>query len=96
MKRVCTGKNCFDQKEIDKFSYDLSVPEYFVTHRECVVCKIGQQENLAFRTPHMCVMDYPTIEYDMMLKSELVKALLEKRIAFLRRVFSRAAEERVR
>ena len=76
-------KNCFDQKEIDKyvrgserskkreypmdwvfdFSYDLSVPEYFVTHRECGVCKIGQQENLMFLTPHMCVMDYPTIEY---------------------------------
>ena len=25
------------------FSYDLSVPEYYVTHRECGVCKIGQQ-----------------------------------------------------
>ena len=77
------GKNCFDQKEIDKyvrgserskkreypmdwvfdFSYDLSVPEYYVTHRECGVCKIGQQEDLMFLTPHMCVMDYPTIEY---------------------------------
>lgn len=45
------------------FSYDLSVPEYFVTHRECGVCKIGQQESLMFLTPHMCVMDYPTIEY---------------------------------
>jgi hypothetical protein len=83
MKRFYKGKNCFDQKEIDKyvrgserskkkeypmdwvfdFSYDLSVPEYFVTHRECGVCKIGKQENLAFLTPHMCVMDYPTIEY---------------------------------
>ena len=45
------------------FSCDLSVPEYYVTHRECGVCKIGIQENLAFLTPHMCVMDYPTIEY---------------------------------
>ena len=72
MKRFYKGKNCFDQKEIDKyvrgserskkreypmdwvfdFSYDLSVPEYYVTHRE-----------LMFLTPHMCVMDYPTIEY---------------------------------
>ena len=63
MKRFYKGKNCFDQKEIDKyvrgserskkreypmdwvfdFSYDLSVPEYYVTHRECGVCKIGQQ-----------------------------------------------------
>ena len=83
MKRFYQGKNCFDQKEIDKyvrgserskkreypmdwvfdFSYDLSVPEYYVTHRECGVCKIGQQEHLEFLTPHMCVMDYPTIEY---------------------------------
>jgi len=83
MKSFYKGKNCFDQKEIDKyvrgserskkreypmdwvfdFSYDLSVPEYYVTHRECGVCKIGQQEGLMFLTPHMCVMDYPTIEY---------------------------------
>lgn len=45
------------------FSYDLSVPEYFVTHHECGVCKIARQENLMFIMPHMCVMDYPTIEY---------------------------------
>ena len=45
------------------FSYDLSVPEYFVTHRECGVCKLAQRENLTFLTPHMCVMDYPTVEY---------------------------------
>ena len=83
MKRFYKGKNCFDQKEINKyvrgsarskqrkypmdwvfdFSYDLSVPEYYVTHYECGVCKIGQQENLMFLTPYMCAMDYPTIEY---------------------------------
>ncbi len=83
MKRFYKGKNCFDQKEIDKyvkgsirsqkkeypmdwvfdFSYDLSVPEYYVTHHECGVCKIAKQENLMFLMPHMCVMDYPTIEY---------------------------------
>ena len=45
------------------FSYDLSVPEYYVTHRECGVCKIAKQEDLMFLMPHMCVMDYPTIEY---------------------------------
>jgi len=45
------------------FSYDLSVPEYYVTHKECGVCKIGKQENLTFLIPHMCIMDYPTIEY---------------------------------
>ena len=35
----------------------------YVTHRECGVCKIAQQEDLMFLMPHMCVMDYPTIEY---------------------------------
>ncbi len=45
------------------FSYDLSVPEYYVTYRECGVCKIARQEGLMFLMPHMCVMDYPTIEY---------------------------------
>ena len=45
------------------FSYDLSVPEYFVTHRECGVCKIAWQEGLMFLMPYLCEMDYPTIEY---------------------------------
>ena len=45
------------------FSYDLSVPEYFVTHRECGVCKIARQEGLMFLMPYLCEMDYPTIEY---------------------------------
>jgi hypothetical protein len=45
------------------FSYDLTVPEYYVTYHECGVCKIARQEGLQFLTPHMCVMDYPTIEY---------------------------------
>ena len=72
MKRFYKGKNCFDQKEIDKyvkgsirsrkrefpmdwvfdFSYDLSVPEYFVTHYECGVCKLAKQENLMFLMQH--------------------------------------------
>ena len=83
MKKVYKGKNCFDQKEIDKyvrgserskkkeypmdwlfdFSYDLSKPEYFVTYHECGLCKIAKREGLMFLMPHMCVMDYPTIEY---------------------------------
>ena len=56
-------KRAYPMDWVFDFSYDLSVPEYDVTHRECGVCKIGQQENLTFLTPHMCVMDYPTIEY---------------------------------
>ncbi len=45
------------------FSYDLSIPEYYVTHRECGVCKIAQQEDMMFLMPYLCMMDYPTIEY---------------------------------
>lgn len=45
------------------FSYDLSVPEYYVTHRQCGVCKLGKQEGMEFLMPYMCKTDYPTIEY---------------------------------
>jgi len=45
------------------FAYDCTVPEYYITHYECGVCKIGKQEKLQFLTPFMCVMDFPTIEY---------------------------------
>ena len=34
-----------------------------MTYRECGVCKIAKQEDLMFLTPHMYIMDYPTIEY---------------------------------
>ena len=53
-------------KMFEKTVYEYTskaVPQYYVTHRECGVCKIAQQENLMFLMPHMCVMDYPTIEY---------------------------------
>ena len=45
------------------FSYDPSVPEYYITHHQCGVCMIGRQEKLEFLLPHMCVMDFPTIEF---------------------------------
>jgi len=83
MKSFYSGKDCFSQKEIDKyvkgsarskerkypgdwvydFSYDLSVPEYFITYHECALCKIAKQEDLFFLMPHLCPIDYPTIEY---------------------------------
>ena len=44
------------------FCHDLSAPGYDVTQRECGVCKIGQREDLAFLTPHLCVVDDPTIQ----------------------------------
>ena len=46
-----------------EFSFNPDVPEYYITHRQCGVCMIGKQENLSFLLPHMCVMDYPTIEF---------------------------------
>ena len=45
------------------FSYDLSVPEYFITYHECALCKLAKQEDLFFLMPHLCPVDYPTIEY---------------------------------
>lgn len=42
------------------FSYDLSVPEYYVTHRECGVCKIAQREKLMFLMPHIGPLSSPS------------------------------------
>lgn len=44
------------------FSFDPSVPEYYLTYTECGVCKIAKQEKLEFLVPHMCAMDYKMIE----------------------------------
>ncbi len=60
---IRSQKKAYPMDWVFDFSYDLSVPEYFVTYHECGVCKIAKQEDLMFLMPHMCVMDYPTIEY---------------------------------
>ncbi|MCR5490871.1 MAG: L-2-amino-thiazoline-4-carboxylic acid hydrolase [Bacilli bacterium] len=56
---------------VGEFRYDPSVPEFYLTYRECGICKLAKQENLSFLVKHMCLMDYPAIEY---MKGKLLRS----------------------
>ena len=47
------------------FSYFKTVPgkdEYFITHKQCGICKLTKQEHCEEITKHLCMMDYYTFE----------------------------------
>ena len=48
-----------------KFTFESNpeVPEYFITHTECGVCKLGQKEGLFRLVKYMCTMDYAAYEF---------------------------------
>ena len=36
--------------------------EYYITHKQCGICKLTKQENCEEITKHLCMMDYYTFE----------------------------------
>ncbi len=47
------------------FYYFENVPgknEYYITHKQCGICKLTEQENCRDITKHLCMMDYYTFE----------------------------------
>lgn len=47
------------------FYYFKTVPgkdEYYITHKECGICKLTEQEGCREITKHLCMMDYYTFE----------------------------------
>ena len=36
--------------------------EYFITHKQCGICKLTKQEHCEGITGHLCMMDYYTFE----------------------------------
>jgi hypothetical protein len=47
------------------FYYFETVPgkeEYFITHKQCGICKLTKQEHCEGLTKHLCMMDYYTFE----------------------------------
>ena len=47
------------------FYYFKTVPgkdEYFITHKQCGICKLTKQEHCEGITKHLCMMDYYTFE----------------------------------
>ncbi len=56
---------------VGEFRYDPKVPEFYLTYRECGICKLAKKEGLGFLVKYMCVMDYPSIEY---MKGKLLRS----------------------
>ncbi len=48
---------------VTTFDYQEGSGEYYITHTECGVCKIARQEGVFHLVKYMCVMDYPSYEY---------------------------------
>jgi hypothetical protein len=47
------------------FYYFKTVPgkeEYYITHKQCGICKLTKQEHCEEITRHLCMMDYYTFE----------------------------------
>ena len=47
------------------FYYFKTVPgkdEYFITYKQCGICKLTKQEHCEEITKHLCMMDYYTFE----------------------------------
>ncbi|MBQ6335709.1 MAG: L-2-amino-thiazoline-4-carboxylic acid hydrolase [Ruminococcus sp.] len=47
------------------YYYFETVPgkdEYYITHKQCDICKLTRQEHCEEITKHLCMMDYYTFE----------------------------------
>ncbi len=64
-------KRKYEMDWVGEFDYRPEVPEFYLTYRQCGICKLAKQENLGFLVKHMCVMDYPSIEY---MKGKLLRS----------------------
>ena len=54
-----------EQYPMNWFNYFKTVPgkdEYFITHKQCGICKLTKQEHCESLTKHLCMMDYYTFE----------------------------------
>ena len=45
------------------FEFHPEVPEYYITHTECGICKLGQKEGLFHLVKYMCTMDFASYEF---------------------------------
>jgi len=48
-----------------KFTFECNpeVPEYYLTHTECGICKLGHKEGLFHLVKYMCTMDFAAYEF---------------------------------
>ena len=59
------SRDHIEEYPMNWFYYFETVPgkdEYFITHKQCGICKLTEQENCSEITKFLCMMDYYTFE----------------------------------
>ena len=64
-KQAKWSRDHIDEYPMNWFYYFETVPgkdEYYITHKQCGICKLTKQEHCEEITKHLCMMDYYTFE----------------------------------
>jgi hypothetical protein len=64
-KQAKWSRNHIDEYPMNWYYYFETVPskdEYYITHKQCGICKLTKQEHCEEITKYLCMMDYYTFE----------------------------------
>ncbi len=64
-KQAQWSREHIEEYPMNWFYYFKTVPdkeEYYITHKQCGICKLTKQEHCEEITKHLCMMDYYTFE----------------------------------
>ena len=64
-KQAQWSRNNIEKYPMNWYYYFKNVPgkeEYYITHKQCGICKLTEQEHCRDITKHLCMMDYYTFE----------------------------------
>ena len=64
-KQAKWSRDHIDEYPMNWYYYFKTVPgkdEYYITHKQCGICKLTKQEHCEGLTKHLCMMDYYTFE----------------------------------
>ena len=65
VRQAAWSREHIEEYPMNWFYYFKTVPgkdEYFITHKQCGICKLTKQEHCEGLTKHLCMMDYYTFE----------------------------------
>ena len=64
-RQAAWSRDHIDEYPMNWFYYFQTVPgedEYYITHKQCGICKLTKQERCEEITKYLCMMDYYTFE----------------------------------
>ena len=65
VRQAAWSREHIEEYPMNWFYYFKTVPgkdEYYITHKQCGICKLTKQEHCEGLTKHLCMMDYYTFE----------------------------------